>query len=586
MYRVAAADASGNVLLWRTPAPAAAGVPPPCAPVLTPWGRPGRHETEAVRLHSPVEDAGGDPTAYCEALGLHILSRRKIVHGEVLFVKRNDEYLVVKHQSAGACVVSEAATPGPAVCEMRALIALNRLMASHRVAPVFCELWAKSPSTHAVMRAYVTDLADWVRGDGRDPARVCRAKPAYLAPADPCESWVHTRCAGNSLARSTFTSDVRLFNDTLRCSMVQVFLGLAQAQRHCLFTHNDLHCGNVMFEHCNAGVSRLFVTGCGSFLLPRRSARVRVIDFQHACFMDGRARVAGVKDDVHNAFSLTYDVWRVCSNLLWDVLRPYYDVVDEDLLALLWRGAHDEPGALPPRMEAEVHWKPYLLDGPTPADMLSDAAFDRFRCAPTACADEVYFENAPSADVQAAYIRTVVFHHRGPLPVPRDVAYGTLGRPPRRVNEAARSRLAVFARNYEGTVLGRAVMYHKHSPNARARYLFMELCMLQTLLDHMWGPACVAEVARRADDDAETCALADGIGVVLHSDLAYIARPPAMADYNVLVKAAANTPCVLEVLAAPPGGSGLSAAEEEHLLDVRLDGDLERWRGVFVRAVS
>lgn len=590
MYRVVEASAAGDVVLWRTPAAAAAGTPAPPAAVLTPWGE----KTEAPA--TPESAPGGACTlgtstadSFCAALEFTVLSRRKIVNGDVLFVKTPDgEYLVVKHQRPAPCSVNEVATPGPAVCEMRALHVLNRLMSRRRVAPVFCELWRRGClASHAVMRAYVTDLSDWLRGDGRDPGRACRGRPSYPAPADQSDAWLYTRCAGHSLAVSEFPSDRKLFNDVLRTTMLQVFLGLAQAQRHALFTHNDLHGGNVMFEHVSAGVSRLFVTGAGSFLLPRRAARARVIDFQHACFYDGDERVAGARDDVHNAFALAYDVWRLCSNVLWQLLRPHYDAVDQDLLAMLSRGAHTEPGEFPPAViEAEVHWKPYLLDGPTPEDMLADPAFDRSRCAPDAAADDVWFEQTPSPQAQRRYALASVFCRRGvALPVPRDVAYAAMAPPPRVVHEEARRRLAVFAANYEGTALGRASLYFKHTPASRARFLFMELCLLQAALDHLWSPACAAEVEARAGDDSLTCALADGIGVVLHADYCYIARPEALTEYNALVVAAARSPCAALALCAPPRGSGLSAAEEARLLAVTQDGHLERWRGVFVRAV-
>jgi hypothetical protein len=584
MFKVVSASPDGDVVLWRTQTQAPTSALAPTAPVLNAWGK--LDEPKLRRRAWQTEVNESTPDTLCESLGFHIVQRRPIQNGEILFVKKGkpSKYLVLKYQQPADHAVDATATPGPSVCEIKALLVLHRLMAQRRVAPVFCELWNPSvPTVHAVMRAYVTDLSDWVRGNGRDPGRTCRAKPAYPAPADPSEMWIYTRCAGNALARSPYPSDVKLFNTILRQTLLQVLVGFAQAQRHCLMTHNDLHCGNVMFDHCASGVSRLFVTGAGCFLLPKRAARVRVIDFQHACFMDGNVRVAGIKDDVHNAFSLTYDVWRFCSSLMWEVLRPYYDVVEEDLLALLYRGAHDEPGAVAPKWDAEVHWKPYFLAGPTAEELLGDPAFDRYRCSSDTCADEIYFERTPDPVSQERYLRTLVFQHRGPLPIPRALAYAAFDRPRPAASAEARALLSVWTKNYEGTVMGRVAMYHKHTPAARARFLFMELCLLRTTLDHLWGPLCAHEVELRSGDAARMCALADGIGAVVHAEYAYIARPPFMDDYNSLVLEAARLPCVKAVLSVMPSGSGLSADEEEHLLNIQRDGEVERWRGVFTR---
>lgn len=603
MYRVVAATPEGGVTLWRTPGRAVEGAPPPPGALLTPWGRRGASpppaRPPAAPLAEPAEELLPPAEEYCARMGMQLEKRRKIMQGDVLFVKQGGTHLVVKRQTARAPVVSVAATPGPASCELQALAELNRLMATRRLAPVFCELAGRpaacggagaedesdSPPAHPVMRRYVTDLADWA-------SCPTPAAPAHGLPADPGDVCLYTSGAGLRLATSAHASDRRLFNNVLREALLQVFLGLAQAARHALFSHNDLHAANVMFEHSPAGLSRLVVSGCGCFLLPRRAARVRIIDFQHACFTRGRGppgengsggeppRVCGGRADVHNSFALVYDVWRLCSNLLLEVLKNSRGALEADVLDLLRQGCGLASGApLPPRMDAEVHWRPYLLDGPTAEEMLLHPAFGRFRCAPeAAAADEVYFERAPSAEAQDRFLRVLLHRHQGfPKPPPP---------PPRVLPPGAQPELlAVFARNYEGTAMGFAVMSHKHSPAARARSLFIELCLLEALLDHLWGPACEAEVARRAGDVVATCALADAIGVVLHADYTYIARPEAMADYNAAVLEAARLPCVLEAAAAPPGGCRLSPREQAQLLDVRVDGDLERFRGVFVRAV-
>jgi len=603
MYRVVAASPAGDVTLWRTNAPAVEGAPSPCGALVTPLTLEPAPALEAPPpLRLPVDSASPTETveAFCEARGLALKGRRKILNGEILFVHlrrveegTQPEYLVVKRQKLVPSLAGVAAAPGPAVCELCALVALNHLMAASRLLPVFCELRervVRSDSISVVMCAYIADLAEWIRGDGRDPSRTCKMRPQIAMAANAAEPWVLTRCAGHQLATSEFALDRALFNETLRAALLQVFLGLAQAQRHCLFTHNDLHCGNVMFEHCPRSLSRLVVCGAGAFLLPRRSARVRIIDFQHADFDhrngdDALARVSGGRDDVHNGFSLVYDVWRLCSNLLFELLRQYATAVEEDVLELLHVGAGVRVGAELPRLDAELHWKPYMLTGPLPEDMLAHQAFDRYRCAPDAAADEVYYERSPSDDAQERFVRTRVLRHWGALPVPREQAYAAFAMPVRAVNEAARRRLRVFAQNYEGTALGRALLYHKHTPAARARYLFMELCLLEAALDHLWGPACAEEVARRADSDLDMCALADAICTVKHADWLYIARPATMQGYNDAVLAAAQLPCVLAVGSQAPAPRRMGVREEEALLATARDADLERFRGIFVGLV-
>jgi hypothetical protein len=260
-------------------------------------------------------------------------------------------------------------------------------------------------------------------------------------------------------------------------------------------------------------------------------------------------------------------------------------VIDQDVLDVLYMGAHMAPGALP-KLPAEVHWRPYLLNGPLPEDMLAHRAFDRYRVPVTAAADEMSFERTPCAEAQARYLRTRALRHRGALLVPREAVYAALQPVVPAPPPGACERLRVFAQNYEGTALGHATLYHKHSPAARMRYLFMELCLLHALLAHLWSPDCAAEVARRAaESDAALCALADGIGVVLHADLNYIARPAALADYNARVLEAARLPCALAARLAPVLGSGLSAAREAALLSGTHDGDVERFRGEFVGLV-
>lgn len=603
MYKVVAASPEGDVVLWRTPAPAVEGALKPCGQLLVPLVplKKRRH----VQVEHPVVDLTFDPasspaaegvTAYCAGRNLAVRARKKISQGEIVVVRDQQSlHFVVKRQAVGKAAVDYEATPVPCFCELRALQCLKQLMESSRVAPVFCEfvnhtVWSDVLSI--TMTAYMTDLADWMRGNGRDAARKCPTKPDFHVAASTGDSWIYTRCAGHQLATSNFQEDKKLFNNILRATVLQVLIGLAQGQRHCLLTHNDLHSGNVMFEHCASGLSRLLVTGCGSFLLPRRSARARIIDFQHACFdrYDEAGccvgRVSGVRDDVHNSFSITYDVWRFCSNLVFEILRPYKDTVDADILAVLHAGAQVPVGSEPAQMHYEFHWKPYLLEGPTAEELLAWPAFDCYRVeTAAAAADEVWFERSPSADAQDRYLRVRMLRHGGNLPLHRDDVYALFPLPARVAGKEVREKLRVFATNYEGTMLARATVYHKHPPVARARFLYMELTLLDAVLDHLFSEACAHELTLRAADAAELCALADAIGVVLHADWNYIARPAHLADYNERVRTAARLPCVKAASSSLAQRPRMSFAEESALLAVTHDGDLERFRGVFLEAV-
>jgi hypothetical protein len=620
MYKIV--TLSPGPLLWRTPGPAALSAPVPLYPLLQTFPEPVEEPDDfvdaVVRSTRPVDamdvpfgalvaPPDGSPPQYyadgvhfCRSHDLWLERTRPIATGEILYVRNSERYYVAKNQRIERPEVCFDATPGPCATELRALLALRHLMTVKRVAPVFCTLinhevfTGKSLMLSTLMNAHVADVYDWVRGDGRDPTRACPHKPPLPGAADPSAPWILTRCAGHQLASSPHAEDRRLFSDILRAVVLQVLVGLAQGQRHCLFTHNDLHAGNVMFAAPPAGpVSRLFVTGCGTFLLPRRSPAVRIIDFQHACFdlysSGGECvgRTAGYCEDVHNAYALVYDAWRFASHLTLELLRPYYNAVEPDLLALLRRAAQlPADGGPATRQEAELHWKPYLLEGCLPEDLLLDPAFDRYRCTPDTPADAISCEVLPSAEAQERYLRVRVLRHRGALNVPRDVAYAAFPAPKRVVPFGAAERLRTFAKNYEGTALGRALLFHKHTPAARARFLFMELGLLHAVLDHVWSEDCAQEVARRCGSDLEMCALADAVSVVLHSCWLWQARPKALEEYNERVRADARLPCVLRALARPVARTPLTAGEEASLLDVSRDADLERFRGVFVRAVE
>jgi hypothetical protein len=524
----------------------------------------------------------GDVHEYCRARLLRVTALRRIAFGEIFFA-HSDRTIVVKQQNVDKSNISVAITSGPCGAELSALVALKNLMGSQGVAPVFCELIAfevfkRKGNTilSTSLEAYGTDVCDWFRGDGRDPQRICVLKPELDSSAEPGAAWVVSRCAGFHLASSTHASDRVLFNDILRATIFQVFLGLAQGQRHCLFTHNDLWLGNVMFEAKLQQGKRLFVTGCGVFMLPKHSPQVRIIDFQHACFDAYSScgmhtgRVVGFRDDIHNAFSLCYDTWRFSEYILLELLQPYYTILDQDLLVFLWRLAHfpGQPGAAPPaRSDDAVHWKPYLTYGTRPEEALKDGVFDRFRCPIDTPADNIVYEKMPPQHAQERYLCAVSVLDAPPCNVPTPL-FPEL--------------LRVFAENYEGTMIGRANLMHRHSPQARANFLVIELVLLGTILDHLWSEECAEEVAKRTSSPLAMCSFADAISVVVHADWLWMARPDFMRPYSELVLLDLDLPCVRSAARRQARGRPFDASK---IKPVVYDSDIENFRTLFKKTI-
>lgn len=233
---------------------------------------------------------------YCRKHGLWMHNSKTIRDGYVLFCSTNDTEklpVVVKLQGVPPPDVCFDLTPGPCATELRALVALGRLMHERSLAPVFCELWGREVAyiqqqrmLSTTMCGYACDLAAWIRGGGSSEVshRRCVQQPNFTCGADPFAAWVYSPCAGHALITSKYATDRKLFNLVMRATIFQVLLGLSQAQRHCLFTHNDMHAGNVLFDTRTMKKARMLLTGAGSFLIPSTVPCVRVIDFQHAAF--------------------------------------------------------------------------------------------------------------------------------------------------------------------------------------------------------------------------------------------------------------------------------------------------------------
>jgi uncharacterized protein Usg len=426
--------------------------------------------------------------------------------GRVLFVRKltsqfvanahdatNEGKLVVKQQFLSRDVVDYVVTPNQSCAELTALLQLNFLMQHKHVAPVFCELksfmafYDMESSRHLLsttMPRYEVDVYAWMD-------QTCPQKPSFTVSADPVAPWVYTQGAGRVLARSSHRGDVVLFNSTLRVVLLQVCLGLAQAQRYIGFTHNDLHAGNVMFDTRLVTKKRLLVTGVGSFVLPFASPGVRIIDFQHAAFdtydshWTRTGRMHGVKASVYNGFSMHYDAWRFCSNLVLTGLREVWHVVDRDLQQFLWAACQfpGPPGSAPPPLTAHQHWCPYMTRGASPEEMLQSPVFDVYRCDPaTTCAQVITFEceNDLARYDDDAYIRRrVLCSHDTICGLDRQSALNVfeVPLPPAELRTelclALETALHTFTRHYAENAVSHAVLKHEHTkhtstPSTRA----------------------------------------------------------------------------------------------------------------------
>lgn len=423
---------------------------------------------------------------------------------------------VMKQQLIEPPEVDFVVTPGPAAAELQALLHLDIYTREGRLGPFFCELvdhsiffGGNTVELNTTMRALSGDLITWLRGDLKDKFPVCKERPPMQIQADPFAPWVYSTFAGYTLGTSAFKPDRELFNLILRATLLQVFVGLAQAQRNLLFTHNDLHGGNVLFDLTPLRKSRLVCTGAGTFMIPKNVAGVRLIDFQHAAFDTYNAagecsgRVIGNKDDCHNQFSLSYDVFRLCEYVLLWLLRPkpLWKNVEPDLAAFLWEMARlpgkaqvDEMPVMKNGSEL-LEWRPFLLHGPTPEDVLRHPVFDRFRSEPGAAADVIVYERPPTLCAQERYLRARILRNFAPSHATRAEVLAAFDFAPRVVPDGARQLLHVFAVNYAKTMLGKANLMHLHSAVDKAHFLYIEIALLSSVLDHLWGADCADEVS-------------------------------------------------------------------------------------------
>ena len=379
-----------------------------------------------------------------------------------------------------------------------------------------------------------TSLLDWLM------CHKCAAKPNINVSADPGDAWTISSGGGRALALSSHASDVRLFNAILRAVIFQVFLGLAVAQRHLRFSHNDLHIGNVMLSgELVSGVKKL-VTGFGTFALPNKCPTIRIIDFQHSAFdlvrSDGsfERRVRGYPTAWANERGLLYDTWRFSSHLLLEGLHTLLPAVDVDLRDFLWTTAQ-LPGAYAagaplPRIPSERHWTPCLMAGVLPEHAVLDdtGVFRCFRGDTHGMADHTFVERGDNIFPcpTARFMRNVFVQT---APTERSLARYTERLKPRRkkygdTDDALVRLLHAFVSNYVKRVdVGMANM-PKFTVSERASYLFRELESFQTGLHVLWNlPG--SEAARLVQDGpVSVCAAADAIQCVLRNDLLWTHR--------------------------------------------------------------
>jgi hypothetical protein len=544
-------------------------------------------------------DAFTDELHYCKRHRLWMHAKKKITGGSLVFVTdQAGRKMVLKNQRIDApeAVAMLDVAPGAWCTELQALISLRFLMSVKGVAPLFCELLhnetyrdGQRNLLYSSMRLarYDTSLLDWLM------CQKCAAKPNINVSADPGDGWTISAGGGRALALSSHASDVRLFNAILRAVIFQVFLGLAAAQRHLRFSHNDLHIGNVMLSSELVSGVKKFVTGFGTFSLPNKCPTTRIIDFQHSAFdlvrSDGtfERRVRGYPTAWANERGLLYDTWRFCSHLLLEGLHTLLPAVDADLRDFLWStaqlpGAYSS-GAPLPRIPAERHWTPCLMVGVLPEHAVLDdyGPFRCFRGDTHGLSEHTFVERGDNIFPcpTARFVRTVFVQT---APTERSLARFSERHKSRRkrfgdVDDAFVRLLSAFVSNYVKRVdVGMANM-HKFTVSERASYLFRELEFFQTGMHVLWA-LLGSEAARLVQaGPVACCAAADAIQCVLRNDLMWTHRASApdhvaffeevkrtVLENKELQRAAATrTPLALPCHAALT--EFLSAEHEHHL---------------------
>ena len=536
---------------------------------------------------------------FVKRLGLWLETTRSLASGTILCAvdQKTQKRFIIKHQQLAPPEVSYDATPGPALTELRAVSHLNFWMAKDVIAPLFAELTdyevfttpAGGVNLSLSLACYGCDLTRWMR-----PGE-CRARPpsAALTGAETAASWTVSPGAGAVLATSSVSSDRQLFADILTGVLLQTFLALMQAQRCFLFTHNDLHAANVLFDASTLKQSRLYATGAGVFFMQRGIPQIRVIDFQHAVFdvRDERGakhgHVIASRNDVFNAFAMCYDVRRLCEYITRALLvpgSPVWAAVPPLLADFLWRAGalNGDVGSPTTQREAvETVWCPYLVSGWTPEDALRHPVFNSFRVPLDTPAEVVYYERpAPQASQFDYWRRRIVCNVDDPAPdIQRTAVLQAFTAPPRPAwkTSAIAEGVRIFRSDMCGTVFAKAALCYKHSVRARAAYLLQELHFLSTVLDYF---AASQGVFGEGVTPLRARAALDALSVVVHGDWYVFARPKAteFAEYHTMVREFIQVPWIRGVTTATVT---MPRVDEGAFLAARDDRDLDKLKDAF-----
>jgi hypothetical protein len=310
----------------------------------------------------------------------------------------------------------------------------------------------------------------------------------------------------------------------------------------------------------------------------------------------------GVKASVHNGFSMHYDVWRFCTNLVLSCLRDVWQVIDRDLQQFLWDQCQFEgvPGSSPPALTAQQHWCPFLLVGTSPEDLLLSEVFDSYRCDPlTTAAHVVTFETANNVTLfnDESFVRRRALCTRDELLGTRRANVIGLFKSPTTVCHSAgffEELLQPVVKNYALNAIGFVVLKHEHTHAQKAAFLYMELLTLQRACKYFWDalatPALQASLLAFASVQArhaDACALLDAVIVVLKADFSWIGRPtntPEHVDYNERVRQHLLLPLVRAVGSVPLCALPAHTLGDEWLAPLR-ESDNQRFKPLFLNSI-
>jgi hypothetical protein len=521
---------------------------------------------------------------FCKRRNLNLVSSRPIRDdGSILWCleKATGSKCIVKHQPFHDAHHGTS----PALAELKALVCLNVLMKQDTLGPWFAELIGyekfvltdKKPHLSLTLQLYGTDLTRWMNS-------ACATRPpsALCVGAEKNAPWVYQSGAGRCLAESRFDSDHALFRDILTTTILQVLLGLAQAQRAFLFSHNDLHAANVLFDLKDVAQSRLYVTGLGCFFVPPGMPNARLIDFQHATFdvrdVDTHNKLDHVcahRNDLHNAFALAYDVWRFLNYITLELCTPgtsKWDALGKELQEFLWlfSDLKGPVGAVPHHRDAdETVWTPYILKGALPEQVLKHSLFDRFRAPMTTPAHLLYYETPPCEEAQRSYLmrKHVCNYTETDATVPRAVCRDRAA-----VEDGG---LALFRQDVIGNLFARTNLMFKHSPNARARFLLMEAHLFTTVMAYFHANRDeLVQIAENAQT-FNVRAVLDALSVTVHHDWFVFSRPfsQEFEAYHALVKQLLSVPKVRTIIYEQPVRP---CVDDALFFKVQDEADLER----------